>query len=77
MSEMSPLAKFLMHILRNGSIGAAGLLMLFAGISIFQKMTPDGHLEMNKEDWTFLAVLCILLVFAIYLVRSINKEMGN
>ena len=74
---MSPLAKFLMHILRNGSIGAAGLLILFAGISIYQKITPDGHLVMTRQDWGFIAVLGALLFLALYLVRAIAKEINS
>ena len=77
MSEMSPLAKFLMNILRNGSIGAAALVILFAGISVYQKITPDGHLDMNRQDWTFIAVLGAMLALAIYLVRSIGKEIDG
>jgi hypothetical protein len=77
MSEMSPLAKFLMHILRNGSIGAAALLLLFAGISVYQKITPDGHLAMTRQDWSFLGVLAALFILAIYLVRSIAAEINR
>ena len=74
MSEMAPLAKLLMLILRNGSIGAAALLILFAGISVYQKITPDGQLVMTREDWSFLGVLAALLLLALYLVRAIRKE---
>jgi hypothetical protein len=77
MSEMSPLAKFLMHILRNGSIGAAALLILFAGISIYQKISPDGQLLMTRQDWSFLGVLAAMLALALYLVRAIAKEMNT
>jgi hypothetical protein len=77
MAEMSPLAKFLMLILRSGSIGAAALLVLFTGILIYQKMTPDGHLMMTRQDWSFLGVLVALLLFAIYLVRAIAKEISK
>ncbi len=76
MSEMSPLAKFLMLILKNGSMGAAALLVLFAGILIYQKITPDGHLAMTTQDWSFLSVLVALLLLALYLVRAITKEIN-
>jgi len=74
---MSPLAKFLMHVLRCGSIGAAALLVLFAGISIYQKITLDGHLVMTRQDWGFIAVLGALLFLALYLVRAITKEINS
>ena len=74
---MSPLAKFLMHILRNGSIGAAALLVLFAGISIYQKITPEGQLVMTRQDWSFLGVLAAMLFLALYLVRAITKEINS
>jgi hypothetical protein len=71
---MSPLAQFLMVILRNGSMGAAALLLLFAGIEIYKNITPDGHLVMTSQDWRFLGVLAALILLAIYIVRSIAKE---
>jgi hypothetical protein len=74
---MSPLAKFLMSILRHGSIGAGALLVLFAGILIYQKITPDGHLAMTKQDWSFLGVLVALFLLAMYLVQAIAKEIGK
>ncbi len=74
MSEMSPLAKILLHILRSGSLGAAALLVLFAGISVYQNITPDGQLVMTRQDWSFLGVLAVLLLLALYLVRAIAKE---
>jgi hypothetical protein len=73
-AEMSPLGKFIMLVLRNGSKGAAALLVLFAGILIYQKRTPEGHFAMSRQDWSFLGVLLVLLCLAIYLVREISKE---
>lgn len=77
MSETAPLARLLLHILRNGSIGAAALMILFAGISIYQKITPEGHVVMTRQDWGFLGVLAALLVLALYLVRAIAKEIKS
>jgi membrane protein DedA with SNARE-associated domain len=77
MSQMSPLAKFLMLILRNGSIGAVVLLVLFAGILFYQKITPDGHLAMTRQDWSFLGVLVALFLLAVYLVKAIAKEINK
>ncbi len=73
---MSPLAKVLVSILRWGSMGSAGLLTLFAGIFIWQKWTPAGPV-LTRQDWGFLGVLAALLLLAIYLVRSIAKEIAN
>jgi hypothetical protein len=74
MAQMSPLAKFLMLILRNGSIGSVCLIGLFMAIFLYQKISPDGHLVMVKQDWGFLGVLVALMLLAIYLVRSIANE---
>jgi hypothetical protein len=76
MSQMSPLATLLVSILRWGSMGSAGLLTLFAGIFIWQKWTPAGPV-LTRQDWGFLGVLAVLLLLAIYLVRSIAKEIAN
>jgi hypothetical protein len=76
MSQMSPLAKLLVSILRWGSMGSAGLLTLFAGIFLWQKWTPAGPV-LSQQDWGFLAVLMALLLLAVYLIRSIAKEISN
>jgi hypothetical protein len=76
MSQMSPLAKLLVSILRWGSMGSAGLLVLFVGIFLWQKWTPAG-LVLSRQDWGFLGVLVALLLLAVYLIRSIAKEIAN
>jgi hypothetical protein len=64
-----------MVVLRNGSIGAAGLMALFIGINIWQHITPDHKLVIEGNDRGFLGVMIVLLVFAVYLVWSIGKEL--
>ncbi len=64
-----------MVVLRNGSIGAAALMALFIGINIWQHITPDHQLVIEGTDRNFLGVMVALLVFAIYLVWSIGKEL--
>ena len=76
MSEMSPVATLLIAILRWGSMVAAGLLGLFMGIFLWQKWTPSGPV-LSQQDWSFLGVLLALLLFAVYLIRSIAKEIAN
>jgi hypothetical protein len=73
MSQMSPLARLLVTILRWGSMGSAGLLALFASVFIWQKWTPAGPV-LTRQDWGFLGVLAALLLLALYLVRGIKKE---
>jgi hypothetical protein len=75
MSQMSPLAKLLVSVLRWGSMASAGLLVLFASVFIWQKWTPAGPV-LTRQDWGFLGVLAALLLLAIYLVRSIAKEIA-
>jgi hypothetical protein len=76
MAEMSPLAKFLMGILRTGSWGAAGLLVIFAAILVWQRWTPEG-LALSRQDYTFLGILAAMVCVAIYLVRAIGRELGR
>ena len=73
MSEMSPLAKILVSVLRWGSMGSAGLLVLFIGIFLWQKWTADG-LNLSRQEYGFLGVLLALLLLALYLIRAIAKE---
>jgi hypothetical protein len=73
MAEMSPLARVLMMILQKGSWAAAGLLALFAGILLWQRHTAEGFI-FQQGDKGFLGLLAVLFLLAVYLVRSIGKE---
>ena len=75
MSQMSPLAKLLVSFLRWGSMGSAGLLAIFVVIFLWQKWTPTG-LVLSRQDYGFLGVLVVLMVFALYLIRAIAKEIA-
>jgi hypothetical protein len=76
MAEMSPLARVLMGILQKGSWVAAGLLALFAGILLWQRYTPQGF-AWQQGDKGFLGLLTVLFLLAVYLVRSIGKEVTD
>lgn len=71
---MSPLASLLMRVLRSGAWAAAVVLVVFLGIMLWQRVTPDGGLALNRQDYGFAAVVLALLVLAAYLVRAIGKE---
>jgi hypothetical protein len=73
---MSPVAKLLVTILRWGSIGSAGLIVLFASTLAWQRWTPSGP-QFNRADWVFLGVLALLLMLALYLVRAIAREISG
>jgi hypothetical protein len=75
MSDESPIGRLIMVVLRNGSIGAAALMALFIGINLWQHITPDKQLVIEGNDRGFLGVMVVLLVFALYLVWSIGKEL--
>jgi len=73
MVEMSPLAVFLMSILRKGTMATLVLLVLFTGIFLWQKHTADGFV-LNRQDWGFLSVIGIMALAALYLTYAIAKE---
>ena len=75
MSENSPIGKLILLVLRNGSIGAAALMVLFIGINFWQHITPDHQLVIEGNDRNFIGVMIVLLLFALYLVWSIGKEL--
>jgi hypothetical protein len=77
MSEMSPLGRILMKVLQKGSWGAGALLLLFAAILVYQRMTPEGGLAFKSGDFGFLGVLAALFALAVYLVRGITKELDG
>ncbi len=72
---MSPLARLLISILRWGSMGSVGLILVFAGILTWQRWTPSGP-QFARADWVFLGVLAVLLALALYLVRAIAREIA-
>ncbi len=75
--QMSPLAQVLVGILGKGTWVAGVLLVGFAGILLFQRMTPEGSIQFLDGDVAFLVVIAVLLALAIYLVRAFKKEMNN
>ena len=75
MAENSPIGKLILLVLRNGSIGSAALMALFIGINVWQHITPEGHLMIEGGDRGFLGLLIVLLLFSLYLVWSIGKEL--
>lgn len=75
MAGNSPVGKLILLVLRNGSIGAAALMALFIAINLWQHITPDNQLLIEGNDRGFLGVMVVLLVFALYLVWSIGKEL--
>ena len=77
MSEMSPLAKFLMRILQQGSWAALAFLLLVAAIVVWQGVTPEGTIALTAQDYKFLGVIAFMAALAIYLVRAIGKEINR
>ena len=75
MSENSTIGRLILTILRNGSIGAAVLMVLFIGIEIWKHITPDQGLVIASNDRGFIGVLLAILLFAFYLIWSIGKEL--
>ena len=75
MSENSSVGKLILLVLRKGSIGAAALMVLFIGINVWQHITPDHQLVIEGNDRGFLGVMIALLLFSLYLVWSIGKEL--
>ena len=75
MSDNSPVGKLILLVLHKGSIGAAALMLLFIGINLWQHITPDHQLVIEGNDRSFLGVMVVLLLFALYLVWSIGKEL--
>jgi peptidoglycan/LPS O-acetylase OafA/YrhL len=71
MTEMSPLGAMLLRILKVVTLGAAALLAVFLAISIWQGF------QTAKPDYGFDAVLAILLLGALWLYRSMGRELQN
>jgi hypothetical protein len=77
MSDISPLQRLLLRILRNGSLGAAGLMLIFLVINIWQETKASGFESLDRQDWSFIGLLAVMLLGAIWLYRAIGREMNN
>ena len=72
MSEMSPLARMLVSILRWGCLATAVFMALFCGLFLYQK-----HLALEGADWRFLGLMVAMGAFAIYLAFSMTRELNK
>jgi len=77
MSDMSPLARLILRAMRVGSFFAAGCVLLFTGILIWQKWLSQTAPPATNGDIVFLAILVILFVGALWLARSVGKELNG
>jgi hypothetical protein len=77
MTEMSPVSGIIMRVLKYGVWVAGGLLLLFGSISVWQTRQADGSFLMTAQEWKFLGLLAILFLIAVYLLRSIGKEIED
>lgn len=75
MSEMPPLARLILRAMRAGAVGAAGFVVLVIGIEAAKRWAAGGLGAINRADVTFFAVLAALLFGALYLARSITREL--
>lgn len=75
MSEMPPLARLALRAMRMGAVGAAGLVGLVIGIEAAKRWAAGGFGAVGRADVTFFAVLAALLLGALYLARSITREL--
>ena len=74
---MSPLGILILRVMRAGAVGAAGFVVLVIGIEIWKRWNFGGLASMTSGDYTFFGVLGIMLVGALWLTRSITRELRN
>jgi hypothetical protein len=77
MSEMSPLGKVLLRLLRGACLGAAGLLLGFLCLAVWQKTSGVGIEGLARQDVTFMGILAAMAFGAVWLARAIQREMDN
>jgi hypothetical protein len=67
MSEMSPLGRMLLKILRVGTLFAAALIAILLGVAVWQ----------NMQNYGFIGVMAAMLGGALWLAYAIGKELDN
>ena len=66
-----------MRVLRWGAWAAAVVLVLFLGIMLWQRVTPEGSVALSRQDYGFIVVVLGLVALAAYLVRAIGREINR
>ena len=77
MSNISPLQQLLLKVLRNTTLGAAFLLIIFLAITIWKQTKNIGFGQFTRQDWSFAGLLVVMLLCALWLYRAIGREMDN
>ncbi len=77
MNELSPLGRLLLKIMRFGTIAAAFLLVAFLGLTLWQKTRLGGLEALSRQDYSFMGILVLMLVGALWLYRAIGREMKH
>lgn len=60
--------------MRWGALGIAGLVLVFFGIEL-RKHWIAGFDGMSRQDVSFLVILVLLIAGALWLARSISREL--
>lgn len=75
MAEMSPLGGLILRVMRAGAVAAAGFVVLVIAIEIWKRWNFGGFGTMSRGDYTFFAVLAVMLAGSLWLARSITREL--
>jgi hypothetical protein len=74
MSEMSPLLRLVLAVMRVVVTIFAGLLVAIIGVFLWQHHGADGF-DLRNGAGGFLTLLIALLAFCLYMIRSITSEL--
>jgi hypothetical protein len=77
MTDMSPLGRFLLRLLRTGALLAVALLAIFFGLALWQAYVPGQGFVLTRQDYWFLGIIAGLGFFALYLVRAMGRELDD
>jgi hypothetical protein len=77
MGDMSPLGKLVLTVMLWGVRFAAGAIAVILAIVVWQKFLSAEAGEATRQDYTFLGILVVLLVAAVWFARSVGREIGK
>jgi hypothetical protein len=77
MRDISPLQHLLLRVLRISTLAAAVLLVMVMALNIWQKTRVAGFKSLAGQDWSFIALLAVMILAALWLYRAIGREMNN
>src|SRR5687767_3482579 len=77
MGDMSPLGRLILIVILWGVRFAAVAIAAIFAIEVWKKWFSASAAEITRQDYTFLVILAVLFMGALWFARSVMRELGK